>query len=171
MAQKYVLQLNEKDNVAIAMANIDDGTVLSPFEIDAIEPVPRGHKLALRSIPAGEAIVKYGQIIGVASKAIAPGAHVHTQNVSMSNFDRNYAFGQHAKQTEMVSENERATFAGYRRVNGKVGTRNYVGMLTRRAATASPPKAGPTPSSTAPATAWASTSTSSHGCGPARRSR
>ena len=130
MAQKYVLQLNEKDNVAIAMANIDDGTVLSPFEIDAIEPVPRGHKLALRSIPAGEAIVKYGQIIGVASKAIAPGAHVHTQNVSMSNFDRNYAFGQHAKQTEMVSENERATFAGYRRVNGKVGTRNYVGIVT-----------------------------------------
>ena len=130
MANKYALQLNEKDNVAIAMANIDDGTVLSPFEIDAIELVPRGHKLALRSIPVGEAIVKYGQIIGVASKDIAPGAHVHTQNVSMSNFDRNYDFGQHAKQTEMVSENERATFAGYRRVNGKVGTRNYVGIVT-----------------------------------------
>ncbi|NQU56457.1 MAG: altronate dehydratase, partial [Rhodospirillales bacterium] len=130
MAVKTSVQLSDKDNVAVALADIAMGDTVAPASITARAAVPRGHKLALAAIGEGEAILKYGQIIGFASLPIAPGEHVHVHNVSMGDFERDYAYGAAASDTEMVAEGERASFQGYRRANGQVGTRNYIGIVT-----------------------------------------
>lgn len=130
MSENVALQLHKIDNVAIVLANIEQGGALAPFDLTATAQIPRGHKAALKAIKTGDDIVKYGQIIGRASKDIAPGEHVHVQNVSMAEFDRDYAFGKHAKPTDGVADADRATFQGYRRADGQVGTRNYVGIVT-----------------------------------------
>lgn len=130
MSEKTALKLHPGDNVAIVLVNIEAGTSLSPYNIAAQTQIPRGHKAALCAIREGENVVKYGQIIGRASTDIARGAHVHVHNVSMAEFDRDYAYGQHAKPLEPINDADRATFQGYRRPDGKVGTRNYVGIVT-----------------------------------------
>ena len=72
------------DNVATALEPLDAGRRLriGDVQITAAEAIPRGHKIALRAIRAGEPVVKYGSSIGSASADIAPGAHVHTHNVA-----------------------------------------------------------------------------------------
>ena len=78
----------------------------------------------------GEPLRKYDQIIGFASGAIAPGDHVHTHNVNMKDFTRDYAAGSEARDTAYVRAAKRARFMGYKRAHGKVGTRNYIGVLS-----------------------------------------
>ena len=72
------------DNVATALEPLDAGRRLriGDVQITAAEAIPRGHKIALRAIRAGEPVVKYGSSIGSASADIVPGAHVHTHNVA-----------------------------------------------------------------------------------------
>src|SRR5262249_45256000 len=72
------------DNVATALETLDAGRAVGVGGVDVVvrEGIPRGHKLALRAIRAGEAVVKYGSPIGMASADIAPGSHVHTHNVA-----------------------------------------------------------------------------------------
>ncbi|MEM1400290.1 MAG: altronate dehydratase family protein [Pseudomonadota bacterium] len=125
-----VVRLSERDNVAVARANLETGTDIGIGGVAIRESVPSGHKIALSAIPAGEPIVKYGQIIGFAVEPIEPGRHIHVHNVRMDDFDRDYAFGQASQPTAMVADADRATFNGFRRSNGSVGTRNYVGVLT-----------------------------------------
>jgi altronate hydrolase len=78
------LVISGRDNVATALETLDAGRILTFGEVSVAvaEPIPRGHKLALREIRAGEAVVKFGSPIGTASTRIAPGAHVHTHNVA-----------------------------------------------------------------------------------------
>ena len=122
------LRLHASDNVAIAVDAFAPGFT---FEgASATERVPRGHKMALAAIPQGEPIRKFGQIIGFASRPIAAGAWVHEHNVEMRDFARDYAFAQDAREEEILPEDQRATFQGFRRANGKVGTRNYIAILT-----------------------------------------
>ncbi len=92
--------------------------------------IPPGHKVATTAISTGNAIIKYGQIIGFATTDIASGDHVHSHNCSMGDFERDYAFGKDIPNTQMVAPKDRLTFEGFRRPNGKVGTRNYIGVLT-----------------------------------------
>lgn len=96
--------------------------------LTARQAVPGGHKIACVAIEQAAPVVKYGQIIGTASRPIGVGEHVHTHNVAMSDFGRTCVFGQHARPTEPASEAR--TFQGYRRPTGRVGTRNYVGIVT-----------------------------------------
>ena len=130
MTANTSIRLSEEDNVAVVLADIAKGELVEPASIAARGPIPRGHKLALAAIGEGEAVLKYGQIIGFASAPIAPGEHVHLHNLSMGEFERDYAFCAAARETEMVPETERATFEGYRRDGGGVGTRNYIGIVT-----------------------------------------
>jgi SAF domain-containing protein len=76
--------INAADNVATALESIDAGQTISAGEstVTAAEAIPRGHKIALRGIRAGEPVLKYGNAIGTASSDIAAGAHVHTHNVA-----------------------------------------------------------------------------------------
>jgi len=127
MTAARTLRLHASDNLLVALETIEAGARLAEG-ITASARVPRGHKIAARAIPGGEPIVKFGQIIGFATADIAPGAWLHEHNVVMKDFARDYAFGQDYRPTDMVPVP--ATFEGYRRANGKVGTRNYIGILT-----------------------------------------
>src|SRR5215467_1892627 len=84
-----------------------------------------GCHVAIAGIREGEPVRKYGQTIGFASKAITPGDWVHEQNVGLRDFARDYKFAEGAKNDEILSPDQRATFEGYLRPNGKTGTRNY----------------------------------------------
>jgi len=97
-------------------------------KIVATERIPAGHKVATRAHAAGEPIRRYGQIIGFATQPIAPGQHVHVQNCAMGDFARDYAYGLDARPTAPIDTP--ATFEGIRRPDGRVATRNYIGILT-----------------------------------------
>ena len=126
-ADRASIRLNAADNVVVARADLKAGT---PVEgVTTTGAVPRGHKVATAAIAMGEAVRKYDQIIGFATADIAPGDHVHTHNIEFGDFDRDYAFGADARPTEFVAASRRARFQGYLRADGRVGTRNFVGVL------------------------------------------
>jgi altronate dehydratase small subunit len=79
-----VLVISGADNVATALEPLDPGRIvdLGGITVTIAEAIPRGHKVALRPIPAGERVIKYGSPIGSASSDIAAGTHVHTHNVA-----------------------------------------------------------------------------------------
>jgi len=106
-----LLILDENDNVAVSMGDGD---------------IPQGHKVARVRIPAGSHVIKYGQSIGIASQDIAEGAHVHTHNLAYIEEEGKYEF---ATDSGTLPPFVERTFLGYPRANGKVGTRNYVGIL------------------------------------------
>ena len=122
------LRLNENDNIIVAVDGLMPGT--DALGVAVQDRVPKGHKMASRKIEKGEAILKFGQIIGFAGEDIEPGQHVHTHNCLYAEFDRNYAFAQGAMEETILPVEQRATFEGFKRANGKVGTRNYVAILT-----------------------------------------
>ena len=122
------LRLSAKDNLAVALDEVAPGG--SVAGVVATQRIPRGHKVAIEPIPAGAPVVKFGQIIGFASADIAPGAHIHTHNVVLHDFARDYAFAADAHDDALLPEAERAHFMGFRRSNGRTGTRNYLGILT-----------------------------------------
>ena len=122
------VRLSPQDNVLVAVDNFEPGAVL--YGVTAKMRVPRGHKMALVDVTKGQPIVKFGQIIGFASKDIAAGEWIHEHNVEMHAFERDYRFAEDARKEEILPVDQQATFQGYRRANGKVGTRNYIGILT-----------------------------------------
>ncbi|HLJ20285.1 MAG TPA: UxaA family hydrolase, partial [Stellaceae bacterium] len=124
------IRLSPADNVVVARADILPGTEVPGEGVAARGHIPAGHKLATAPVAVGEPVRKYNQIIGFATAAIAAGDHVHTHNVAMGNFARDYAFCADAKPTQLVPEKERATFEGIVRADGRVATRNYLGVLT-----------------------------------------
>lgn len=91
--------------------------------------IPRGHKVALTDIGVGAQVHKYGQVIGVARGTIRAGSHVHTHNMQMDTSERVHELGG-AHYEQAPPAGPRPTFMGYRRANGKVGTRNYIGIVT-----------------------------------------
>ena len=124
-----MLRLHKTDNVLVSTRIVDKGEVALEGVVTAAK-IMRGHKMAAAAIPDGTAIRKFGQIIGFAKGEIAAGDWVHEHNVVMGELAHDYAFSQAAKPEPILPENERATFQGYRRKNGKVGTRNYIGIMT-----------------------------------------
>jgi altronate hydrolase len=123
-----MLRLHASDNVTVSTRIVEKGEVVDGIAASA--KIMRGHKMAVAAIRKGQAILKFGQIIGVAKSDIAPGEWVHEQNVEMGDHSHDYAFAQAAKTEALLPEKDRATFQGYRRKNGKVGTRNYIGIMT-----------------------------------------
>ncbi len=121
--------LNVQDNVAVALTNLAHGDIIDPGGMISNANVPAGHKIAICEIKAHDPVRKYGQIIGFASNDIQPGDHVHTHNLEMGDFIRDYSFGADARFTEVISREGRATFNGIVRRDGRVATRNYIGVL------------------------------------------
>jgi altronate hydrolase len=122
------IRLNLADNVVVARADLLPGTEIAGENVRARTHVPVGHKIATAPIAAGEPVRKYGQILGFAIEPIAPGEHVHTHNMAMGDFARDYAFGVDAHPT--VPMPGPAMFQGIVRADGRVATRNYLGILT-----------------------------------------
>jgi altronate hydrolase len=128
--QTLTVRLHPNDNVVTARIDLLPNTAVAGEDIACRAPIPAGHKVATRPIAQGEPIRKYDQIIGFASAAIAPGEHVHTHNVEMHDFARDYAFGADAKPVAFVPEDQRASFEGFLRPSGRAGTRNFIGVLS-----------------------------------------
>ena len=124
------IRLHEADNVVTAKETIPTSTNISNEGLTTAMEIPVGHKVATEAIAAGKPIRKYNQIIGFATEAIDPGTHVHTHNVEMKTFNRDYKFGEDAKPTHYVPDPQKATFQGIKRPDGRVATRNYIGILT-----------------------------------------
>ncbi len=127
---KLTIQLHENDDVAVARLDLSPGAPIEGTNATVAQAIPAGHKVALREVAEGAAVRKYDQIIGFASGAIAPGAHVHSHNLAMGDFERGYRIGETGQPAELLPEANCATFAGIRRADGQVATRNYIGVLT-----------------------------------------
>jgi altronate dehydratase len=123
-----MLTLHPQDNVAIALADIPAGEIDTGSGVKIMQSVKQGHKVAIAAISAGQNVLRYGQTIGQATVDIAAGEHVHVQNLGMGEHTNDYAHASEAK-TLSVFPDER-TFDGYHRADGRVGTRNYLGILT-----------------------------------------
>ncbi|HUZ94632.1 MAG TPA: altronate dehydratase family protein [Edaphobacter sp.] len=125
-----MLILGNSDDVAVALNPLEANTSIPELKITALSDIPAGHKIALHAIPAGHPIRKFNQIIGFATNPIAVGEHVHTHNLITGNFERDYSIGTEAHSTELLDPAHAATFQGIVRSDGRVATRNYVGVLT-----------------------------------------
>jgi altronate hydrolase len=123
------IRLHPDDDVLIARAQLVSGTSVEGLTVRGL--VPPGHKIAVRALAQGAPVRRYNQIIGFASKAIAAGEHVHTHNLDMGPeggaFVRDYAYGADVKPAPAKRE---ATFMGIKRADGRVATRNYIGILS-----------------------------------------
>lgn len=131
---QVAIRLHPHDQVAIAKTNLQIGTILelggaASNQVRISRFIASGHKVALQAVGAGQPVYRYGQAIGFASQPIQPGEHVHTHNLSVQEFSRDYAFGVDLKPVTYVPAADRRTFLGYRRANGKVGTRNYIAII------------------------------------------
>ena len=129
-ATTLTIRLHAADNVVVARTDILPGTEIPGEGVTLRDPIPGGHKLTTAAIPKGEALRKYDQIIGFAAEDLEPGRHAHVDTVALHDFERDPAPGTEARPTDYVPEAERAQFMGYRRANGAVGTRNYLGVLS-----------------------------------------
>jgi altronate hydrolase len=122
----HVLKIDPRDDVAVAMQAIAAGDPVADG-VCAEQEIPAGHKVALRPIAAGEEVRKYGWPIGRATAAIRPGEHVHTHNLATALTEHeDYAF---EPQSPEPLPPTAATFMGYRRKDGRVGTRNEIWIL------------------------------------------
>jgi altronate hydrolase len=124
-----VIRLNARDNVAIARSDINVGSHL--VELDGLivkSSIPAAHKVAVVDIRRGEPVLRYGQIIGFATSDIEAGDHVHTHNLAMGTFERDYAFGADGGTRPSAATVD--VFQGIVRADGRVATRNYIGVVS-----------------------------------------
>lgn len=128
---RRVAVAHPQDNVGVALCVLDPGMTIDTQngQVRAHERVAYGHKISLREIEAGKPVVKYGESIGRAMVAIPPGALVHVHNLAADFDGISYEYATRVPNTEFFSAEETATFQGYARENGDVGTRNYVAVI------------------------------------------
>ncbi|HQU48119.1 MAG TPA: altronate dehydratase family protein [Casimicrobiaceae bacterium] len=122
------IRLHPDDDVVIARQQLVGGTRLLDENVTVAGLVPPAHKVATHAIAKGAPVRRYNQVIGFASRDIAAGEHVHLHNLAMGTFDRDYAFCADVRPTRYVDAP--ATFRGIVRPDGRVATRNYLGVLS-----------------------------------------
>ncbi|WP_250461511.1 UxaA family hydrolase [Microbulbifer litoralis] len=127
-----LIHIHENDNVALCRARLPAGSLVNwrGSMLELVSAVPAMHKVAVSPIAGGEPVLKYGQVIGFAARAIAAGEHVHEHNMVARSHHADYAFCSEASPTDFVSDGERATFMGFRRPNGRAGTRNFLAVVS-----------------------------------------
>jgi arabinonate dehydratase len=130
--------LQPNDDVAIARMPLGRGVVLrlppgtggDGELVEVRQRIQSGHKLAIRDVPQGQPVLRYGSIIGFATQPIQAGSHVHTHNLTVGELKQAYEYGVDMRPVEYVSPEKQRTFMGYRRPDGKVGTRNYIAIIS-----------------------------------------
>ncbi len=125
-----VIRLHSRDNVVVARVDVALGEKIAGENIASRAQIPAGYKIAARPIAKGEPILKYNVVIGFAAADIAPGALVHSHNTEFREFDRDYAHAAEYRPVEYVPQAQRATFQGIVRADGRVATRNFIGILS-----------------------------------------
>lgn len=128
-AHNSAILLHPADSVAIARKNIETGRELevNGVSVRALAPIPAGHKIAIRSIRPGDPVYRYGNVIGFATAAIQPGEHVHVHNLGYQELDTAEVAIEERPVARRAASSE--TFLGYRRTDGRVGTRNYIAVV------------------------------------------
>jgi altronate hydrolase len=126
------LRLHPDDDVVIAKLPLAAGTMVEteggPVALRAA--VGAGHKIAFRSLAVDQPVHRYGQVIGRATAPIAPGEHVHTHNLARSEVRQDYEVGCDARPVRPYPPEEMRHFDGFLRADGRVGTRNYVAVIS-----------------------------------------
>jgi len=125
-----LIRLHQNDNILVARENLALGAQLPEFGLRLRAQVPAGHKIAARAIAEGDAVRKYDTVIGFAARAIEPGEHVHTHNLRFEEFDRDPQFCTDVRPVAMLAPADQARFMGIVRADGRVATRNYIGILS-----------------------------------------
>src|SRR5205807_272562 len=125
--------LKPEDDVAVAKAPLDKGAVFEDgaARIEARQDVKPGHKIARRDVRRGQPVRRYGQVIGFATQDIAVGEHVHTHNLDIGELSADrYEVGVDVRPVDFYPGDKMRYFEGYRREDGRVGTRNYVAIIS-----------------------------------------
>ncbi|KZD07944.1 UxaA family hydrolase [Oceanibaculum pacificum] len=125
-----VIRLHADDNVVVARIPVTAGMPVVEEGFTALDDAKAGYKLAARAIAKGEPIRKYNTTIGFAAEDIPQGRMVHSHNILFQEFDRDYAYAKEYRPIELLPEAERATFMGIVRPDGRVATRNYIGIVS-----------------------------------------
>lgn len=123
------IRLNPKDNVIVARRDVPSGQLVESEGFTTLTQVPAGYKVAASDIKKGEQVLKYNTCIGFAAQDIPAGTMMHSHNISFEHIDLDYAFGRDYHPTELLPSDKRAVFQGFVRPDGRVGTRNYIGIL------------------------------------------
>lgn len=123
-----VIRLEKEDNVVVARHEIPAGTQIPEEGITTLQPVPAGHKVAARLIRKGEPVLKYNTVIGYAAQDTVPGTWMHSHNIQFDEVNKDYAFSRDYKPVELIPEDQRATFMGIVREDGRVATRNIIAI-------------------------------------------
>lgn len=121
-----------EDDVAVALRELAAGETIAIGERQVLitETIPRGHKVCLRPVSVGQVVRKYGWPIGRATADIAIGAHVHSHNLeTLLSGAGDYEYRGSTRPTASKPAHQSGSFLGYRRANGKVGTRNEIWIL------------------------------------------
>ncbi len=129
-----IIRLHPDDNTVVARIDVTPGTEVlgdnSHAGFTIRDKVLAGYKIAARDLKQGEPVLKYNVTVGFAARDIAAGTMLHSHNTEFREFDRDYAHGRDYKPVEFLPEAERATFQGYVRPDGRVGTRNFIGIVS-----------------------------------------
>jgi altronate hydrolase len=128
-APSPVIRLDAADNVVVARTPLEAGTAVPGESVTTRSAIEAGHKIASRLIRVGEPIRKYDTVIGYASENIEPGSWVHSHNLRFDDVQKDYAFGEAYRPTPMLAPAERARFMGIVRPDGRVATRNVIGLF------------------------------------------
>ena len=130
MSTSPLIRLHPNDNVLVAKTPLALGDLLPEVGARLRGQVPAGHKVAARAIARGEPVRKYDAVIGVAARDIEPGDYVHSHNLALVDFERDPGFGLDVKPVAFLPPEQQARFMGYVRPDGRVGTRNFIGILS-----------------------------------------
>lgn len=130
--EDVALKLHQADSVAVLKKPLRAGDEVrnGAIELRIGQNIGAGHKIALADIPDGEPVRKYGQVIGFARGNIRPGDLVHTHNVALKDFGRDYQFCADARPVDYYPTHQMRFFQGYARPGGRVGTRNYLAVIS-----------------------------------------
>ena len=123
------IRLNQKDNVVVARRDVPAGMAVESEGFTTRTEVPAGYKAAARDIRKGSRFSKYNTCIGFAAEDTPAGTMMHSHNIVFEHVDLDYAFSRDYHPTELLPPEQRATFQGFVRPDGRVATRNYIGIL------------------------------------------
>ena len=123
------IRLDPQDNVVVARIEVPAGTPVASESAVTLQAVPAGHKMAARFIGRGEPVLKYNTVIGFASEDLPPGTWMHSHNIAFGDLVKDYRHGLDYVPTALLAPSSRARFKGIVRADGRVATRNYVGVF------------------------------------------
>lgn len=129
VARNPFIRLDLQDNVVVARMEVPAGTTVPSESLVTLQLVPSGHKVAARFIAKGEPVLKYNTVIGFAAEDLPPGTWMHSHNIAFGDLVKDYRHGQDYKPTNYVPPEQRARFMGIVRTDGRVATRNYIGVF------------------------------------------